>query len=164
MSDVFDTAKRSWVMSQIRGQGNKTTELAMIAALRAARITGWRRHVELRVHLKRHAKPTVAVLLKVRPDFIFREARLAIFVDGCFWHRCPLHSKLPESNREFWEGKLYRNIERDKTTARALRAAGWSVMRLWEHEMLDSKEVARRVRSRLRRAMRRQFQCREREA
>jgi DNA mismatch endonuclease, patch repair protein len=69
----------------------------------------------------------------VRPDIVFTRARLAIFVDGCFWHRCPIHGNVPRKNTHYWAPKLRRNVERDLATNRALRAAGWHVLRLWEH-------------------------------
>jgi len=84
--DVFTKAKRSQVMSRIRGRGNKETELALAKLLRAARISGWRRHSSI----------------IGRPDFTFHKERVVIFVDGCFWHCCPKHSNLPAQNRAFW--------------------------------------------------------------
>src|SRR5688500_1907499 len=83
MPDVFTPAKRSHVMSRIRGRGNKDTELALAALLRRNGIAGWRRH-----------QPVFG-----KPDFVFPKLRLAIFVDGCFWHCCPGHSNLPVNNR-----------------------------------------------------------------
>lgn len=71
---------------------------------------------------------------KVRPDIVFRRARLAVFVDGCFWHCCPEHGATPKSNTQYWELKLGRNVQRDRETDAALSAAGWLVVRLWEHE------------------------------
>lgn len=157
VSDVFDVAKRSEVMSRIRGKGNKTTEIALAAAFRKAGITGWRRHIPLKIKVKpsRGSGVLISEPLVVKPDFLFRQAKLAVFVDGCFWHQCPLHSKVPENNREFWEKKLRRNVDRDRQTNRALRAAGWSVLRLWEHELLDSVHAARKVRLRLRQCFKR---------
>jgi DNA mismatch endonuclease (patch repair protein) len=95
MPDVFSTQKRSEVMSKIRGKGNKETELEMISILKEFHMIGWRRN-----------QPIFG-----KPDFIFRKYRLAIFVDGCFWHQCPLHSNLPKNNEEFWKKKLQSNIE-----------------------------------------------------
>jgi DNA mismatch endonuclease (patch repair protein) len=152
VSDVFDVVKRSEVMSRIRGKGNKTTEIALAAALRKAGITGWRRHILLKVKAKpsRRSHALKLEIIVVRPDFIFRQAKLAVFVDGCFWHQCPLHSKVPENNREFWEQKLRRNVERDRETNRALRAAGWRVLRLWEHELQEPSGAIRKVKRQLR--------------
>ena len=151
MTDVFNTAKRSEVMSRIRGKGNKTTEVALAAALRKAGISGWRRHVTLKPKLmpKRASTKVKPEVLIVKPDFIFRQVKLAVFVDGCFWHQCPLHSKVPENNREFWEKKLKRNVQRDKFATIALRSAQWRVLRLWEHELADIDRVTRRIANRL---------------
>lgn len=136
MADVFSPAKRSDVMSRIRGKGNKTTELALAAAFRRAGIKGWRRHVVIKLALgPRLAQREGSAHLRVRPDFVFRRERVAVFVDGCFWHRCPLHSKIPANNREFWEKKLSRNVVRDKFVDRELKKAGWRVWRVWEHSL-----------------------------
>ncbi len=69
-----------------------------------------------------------------RPDIAFTSQRVAVFIDGCFWHRCPEHSTLPKANRDFWEAKLARNVERDRENDSALDALGWRVLRFWEHE------------------------------
>jgi DNA mismatch endonuclease (patch repair protein) len=79
----------------------------------------------------------------VRPDLIFGPARVAVFVDGCFWHRCPIHATHPVSNAEYWQGKFERNVERDRADDSALAAAGWTVLRVWEHE--DPFEAAERI-------------------
>ncbi len=116
MPDVFTKEKRSAVMALIRSRGNRDTELRMIALFREHGITGWRRNA--RVFGK--------------PDFVFRAAKVAVFVDGCFWHGCPRHATMPASNRVFWEAKLARNAARDREVTRALRKAGWRVLRVWE--------------------------------
>lgn len=139
MTDVFDTRKRSEVMSSIRGRDNKSTELALASAFRKAGIKGWRRHAVVKLDLgPRVAKRLGKVQLIVKPDFVFRRERVAVFVDGCFWHRCPLHSKVPENNREFWEQKLSRNVARDRLHDRELKKAGWRVWRVWEHCLRSS--------------------------
>ena len=116
MPDVFTKAKRSEVMSRIPGRGNKDTELALAKLLRRHHVTGWRRH-----------QPLIG-----KPDFIFRKARLAVFVDGCFWHGCPKHATKPKNNREFWQRKLEANKKRDLLVNRELRKLGWRVIRIWE--------------------------------
>ncbi len=136
MPDVFTKAKRSQVMSRIRGRGNKETELALAKLLRAACITGWRRHTSL----------------LGRPDFTFRKERVVIFVDGCFWHGCPNHSNVPANNRAFWSKKLSANKARDRLVTRTLRQIGWRVLRIWEHE-LGRKNVTRLL-QRISRALR----------
>ncbi|MFI5485643.1 very short patch repair endonuclease [Micromonospora echinaurantiaca] len=78
-----------------------------------------------------------------RPDIAFTRARLAVFVDGCFWHRCPEHGVIPKHNREWWEAKLRRNVERDREKDTALFALGWHVRHFWEHE--DPARVAEEV-------------------
>jgi DNA mismatch endonuclease (patch repair protein) len=129
MSDVFSSSKRSEVMARIRSRGNKSTEHALIAILRENEIKGWRRHQ--------------AVL--GRPDFIFRQRKLAVFVDGCFWHGCPRCYHAPRQNREFWKSKLNANRKRDKTVSAKLRASGWTVVRIWEHQLANKSAVASRI-------------------
>jgi DNA mismatch endonuclease (patch repair protein) len=135
MPDVFTKAKRSDVMSRIRSRGNKGTELAMIRVFRAHGITGWRRHQSV----------------FGKPDFIFPKLRLAVFVDGCFWHGCPIHATKPRSNAMFWRRKLAMNKARDRFVNRALRRAGWRVLRIWEHELVRKREAG--LIGRLRRAL-----------
>jgi DNA mismatch endonuclease (patch repair protein) len=79
----------------------------------------------------------------VRPDVVFTRARVAVFLDGCFWHRCPVHGNVPRSNSDYWGPKLDRNVARDRLVNAALRQAGWTVVRAWEHE--PPAEVAKRV-------------------
>ncbi|MGV1004863.1 MAG: very short patch repair endonuclease [Candidatus Nanopelagicales bacterium] len=69
-----------------------------------------------------------------RPDIAFTRARLAVFVDGCFWHRCPLHASMPKNNREWWAAKLEKTVERDLRKDDALRGLGWLPVHVWEHE------------------------------
>ena len=106
-------------MSRIRGHGNKDTELALVKLFRQHRITGWRRNQKV----------------FGRPDFIFRQARVAVFVDGCFWHGCPKHCKIPAGNRAFWKKKFAANKARDLRVNRELRKLGWRVIRIWEHDL-----------------------------
>lgn len=119
MVDIFTKAKRSEVMSRIRGHGNKDTELAFIKLLRYHHIFGWRRNQ----------------IFFGKPDFIFPSYNVAVFIDGCFWHGCPKHSTQPKSNRLFWERKLSNNRNRDKLVNRELRKRGWRVIRIWEHDL-----------------------------
>lgn len=81
--------------------------------------------------------------LRRRADVVFTRARLAVFVDGCFWHRCPQHATEPKSNAAWWQAKLDRNVARDRDTDAVLAAAGWLVLRVWEHE--DAQVAADRV-------------------
>lgn len=70
-----------------------------------------------------------------RPDLVFLGAKVAVFVDGCFWHRCPIHSVAPRTNQEFWEAKLSGNVARDRKNDGLLASQGWRVLRFWEHEV-----------------------------
>ncbi|MCX5654913.1 MAG: very short patch repair endonuclease [Planctomycetota bacterium] len=119
MADVLSKDRRSYCMSRIRGAGNKETELRMIRLLRANGITGWRRGWPL----------------FGRPDFVFPAARLAVFVDGCFWHGCPMHYTKPANNRAFWRRKLEANSARDRRVNRELKRLGWRILRIWEHDL-----------------------------
>jgi DNA mismatch endonuclease (patch repair protein) len=120
MADVFTKAKRSEVMALIRAHGNRDTELALIHLFRQERITGWRRH-----------RPVFG-----KPDFIFPKIRVAVFVDGCFWHACPKHATKPRNNAAFWRKKFTSNKARDQLVTRTLRSTGWRVLRIWEHELV----------------------------
>jgi DNA mismatch endonuclease (patch repair protein) len=119
MPDVFTKEKRSQVMSRIRGSGNKQTEVALARIFRSNGINGWRRNQSI----------------FGKPDFVFRKARVAVFVDGCFWHGCPQHGTMPKANRQFWQKKLSSNKNRDQLVNQTLRDAGWKVVRIWEHEL-----------------------------
>ncbi|HEX4264632.1 MAG TPA: very short patch repair endonuclease [Verrucomicrobiae bacterium] len=133
MADVFTKKKRSLVMAAVTSRGNKETELKLVSLLRSAGIGGWRRHEPLRGC----------------PDFTFRRNRLIIFVDGCFWHGCPQHCRMPKNNREYWTRKISRNLERDRTITRALKASGWKVLRVWSHSLRRPEIVVRRITSEL---------------
>ena len=75
-----------------------------------------------------------------RADIVFTRLRIAVFIDGCYWHGCPEHATLPKRNAEYWLPKLARNVERDRETDDLLSAAGWQVLRYWEHD--DADDVA----------------------
>ena len=138
-------------MSRIRGGGNKDTELALAKLLRANGISGWRRHALVRVasgkwQVTRKARASVLSpvtrhpSLTVRPDFVFPKSRTAVFVDGCFWHGCPRHATQPANNRAFWRRKLAGNKTRDRLVNRALRRAGWRVVRIWSANWQSREE------------------------
>ncbi len=136
MPDVFTKAKRSEVMSLIKGKGNKRTEGAMVKILRAEKITGWRRHLPL----------------PGRPDFTFRNERLSVFIDGCFWHGCPKCYRAPKSNRKFWADKVAYNRQHDLAVNRVLKKIGWRVLRIWQHSLQkrDRKRLITRIEKSLR--------------
>lgn len=81
---------------------------------------------------------------KARPDIAFTRRKVAVFVDGCFWHLCPEHGRIPGGNNaNYWQGKLRGNSQRDKADTEALEACGWTVLRIWEHEPVE--EAVRRI-------------------
>jgi DNA mismatch endonuclease (patch repair protein) len=135
MPDIFTKAKRSEVMSRIRGKGNKRTEGVLVQLFREEGIAGWRRHLKL----------------PGKPDFTFRKERLTVFVDGCFWHGCPKCYRAPKGNRKFWESKISRNRERDREVNRELKKRGWRVLRIAEHSL--KKRDRKRLISRIERAL-----------
>lgn len=78
-----------------------------------------------------------------KADIVFTRAHIAVFIDGCFWHGCPVHATHPKRNSDYWGPKLARNVQRDVETTAALEAAGWRVLRFWEHE--EPEDVANRI-------------------
>ena len=79
----------------------------------------------------------VSESIRSRPDIVFNGARVAVFVDGCFWHGCPDHGTVPKNNRGWWSEKLCANTERDVRTTTTLQTEGWNVIRIWEHEPVE---------------------------
>lgn len=130
MADVFSKSKRSEVMSRIRGSGNKNTELALAQLFRKYGVTGWRRN-----------QPLFG-----KPDFTFHTQRTVVFVDGCFWHGCPKHARMPSSNCAFWIKKLSANKKRDLLVKKTLQSQGWNVIRIWEHELKNHDLLTTRLR------------------
>lgn len=122
MADIWTKKKRSEVMSLIRGKGNKETENALLVLLRQNKITGWRRHL----------------YLPGKPDFAFPKQKVAVFVDGCFWHGCPKCYTRPKTNRAFWDRKREDNMARDRRVTGQLRRQGWKVLRIWQHSLKKS--------------------------
>jgi DNA mismatch endonuclease (patch repair protein) len=111
---------RSRAMGAIHGRGNRTTEVRLRLILVRAGLKGWVMHPSS---------------IDGCPDFFFKKERLAIFVDGCFWHGCPTCGHFPKSNAKFWEAKIKRNRRRDINTTRRLRSRSIRVLRIWEHEL-----------------------------
>ena len=95
------------------------------------------------LRFRKHARPLSG--LRCTADVVFPAARVAVFIDGCFWHGCPEHGRRPTTNSAYWTRKLDRNIARDRRNDSALTDAGWTVMRAWEHE--PPAEVADRIAS-----------------
>jgi DNA mismatch endonuclease, patch repair protein len=123
-------AERSRTMQAVRGKGNRSTELRLRDLLRAARLSGWRRHLPL----------------PGRPDFAWRAERVAVFVDGCFWHGCPVCSRAPPATNEaFWRHKIEANQRRDRRITRQLRKDEWSVIRVWEHSLKHPNGALARI-------------------
>lgn len=121
MADVFDSKKRSDIMSKVRSNNNKSTELALIKFFKENNITGWKRNYPVKGH----------------PDFVFLDKKIAVFVDGCFWHghqNCR-YFVMPKSNTEYWENKINNNIARDKIIYERLSKLGWNVLIVWECEL-----------------------------
>ena len=114
------TPGRSRNMASIKRTDTKP-ELALRSALHAL---GMRFRKDLRIDLG---------AVKPRPDIVFTRARVAVFVDGCFWHCCPEHGRRPRQNVDYWDPKLARNVERDRRYDDALEEADWTVVRVWEH-------------------------------
>lgn len=125
--DTFTPEKRSWIMAQVKSSGSKSTEEKFRVLLRQHGITGWRRNFPL----------------LGKPDFVFPKARLAVFVDGCFWHGHPKKCRMPKTNRDYWEKKIGRNVSRDRAVSRELRTRGWKVLRIWEHRVSDASTLKR---------------------
>lgn len=132
--DICSAETRSFVMSRIRGRDTKP-EMILRRALAAIGVRGYRLHADV----------------PGRPDLAFGKIKLAVFVDGCFWHGCPRCAiPMPRSNRDYWLPKLALNARRDRRTNRKLRSMGWSVMHIWEHQLrgdpvASAARVARRV-------------------
>ena len=116
-------------MQAIRAKGNKSTELKMVALLRQSNITGWRRHLPL----------------PGKPDFTFKKEKVTVFVDGCFWHKCPKCYREPKTNADFWRNKIQTNVKRDRKVTNELRKAGWSVCRIWECRLKKPAPVISRI-------------------
>ena len=133
MADVYSKRKRSAVMAAVRSTGNKVTELSLVRIFRAHGIKGWRRHLPL----------------PGKPDFVFQKERVALFVDGCFWHGCPKHLRTPKTNKAYWRRKIATNRIRDVRVRRVLRQGGWSVLRVWEHELKNEPKLVQRLRASL---------------
>lgn len=117
--DSVSLQERSRIMGNVKARGNKSTELKLIKLFKESGLTGWKRNYHV----------------KGKPDFVFLPQRVAIFVDGCFWHGCEDHCRIPSSNQDYWLTKINRNKERDIATTATFQERNWKVIRIWEHEL-----------------------------
>lgn len=124
MADVFDSKKRSDIMSKVRSNNNKSTELALIKFFKENNITGWKRNYPVKGH----------------PDFVFLDKKIAVFVDGCFWHGHDCRNTRPSDNAEYWNKKRERNMKHDKEVTALFEQRGWTVIRIWECELKKKKK------------------------
>lgn len=119
MADVYDKKTRSAVMRKVRSKGNKSTELKLIAFFKDNNITGWKRNYKVKGH----------------PDFVFLDKKIAIFVDGCFWHGHDCRNTRPKENSEYWAKKRAQNMRHDREITSIFENRGWTVIRIWECEL-----------------------------
>jgi len=131
--DTVGKRKRSEIMAKVRARGNASTELKVLKILRQNGITGWRRHL-----------PVFG-----RPDFAFPKARVALFVDGCFWHGCPRCYSPPKTSPGFWRRKVAGNKRRDRKVSRRLRKDGWKVLRIRECQLKTPSRLLRLIEKRV---------------
>lgn len=129
MTDSFDQTQRSFVMRQIKGEKNLSTEIKLLTIFNQNKVTGWRRKFKL----------------FGKPDFVFPLKRIAVFVDGCFWHGHGCRKVKPLTNQEYWERKIDRNTQRDREVNRALKNNNWKVIRIWECELKNLDIVKNKV-------------------
>lgn len=119
MSDVFDKSKRSEIMSAVHSKKNKSTELKLIEVFKKNNIRGWRRNYKVKGH----------------PDFVFLNKKVAVFVDGCFWHGHDCRNTRPADNADYWQKKRERNMCHDIEITELFEGRGWKVIRIWECEL-----------------------------
>ena len=124
--DKVTKEKRSKIMSAIRSK-NTTPEMTLRKEM-------WAQGLRYRIHYG-----------KEKIDVAFPSRKLAIFVDGCFWHSCPLHSHIPKSNEKYWVAKLKKNRERSKGKDDRLEREGWTILHFWEHEINNKKNVVAEI-------------------
>lgn len=125
MADIFNEEKRSDIMRRVKSKENKSTELRLIEIFKQNGIIGWRRNYQVKGH----------------PDFVFLKERIAVFVDGCFWHGHNCRNTCPTSHQEYWQKKRERNIKHDKEVTHMFESRGWTVLRIWECELKKKNET-----------------------
>ena len=128
--DSLSTDERSRLMAKVRSKGNRSTEVRVRMALIRSGIRGWTLHPRD---------------VPGAPDFWFGSERLAVFVDGCFWHGCRRCLRIPKQNREYWGAKIQGNIRRARQINRTLAKLGVRVIRIWEHDVREDESLARAV-------------------
>lgn len=137
MVDNLTPEDRRKTMQAVKGKGT-SLERQLSAMLAGMGLSGWKKNVSD---------------ITGQPDVVFPQEQVLIFIDGCFWHGCPqCNRKLPQTNREYWERKIARNVARDKRNTQSLADSGWRVIRIWEHEMQDAT-TRNDIRSRVREAL-----------
>jgi len=130
MSDNLKPDDRKRTMQAVKSKGTRL-EKRLFAMLAGMGISGWKKNVKN---------------ITGKPDVAFLNQKIAIFVDGCFWHGCPYcRRKLPETNHEYWERKIKRNVELAESYNEQLSRDGWAVIRIWEHEIKDAKTLKPRL-------------------
>ena len=128
MTDVHTKEQRSYNMSQIKSKDTKP-EVALKKAI-----------------VKSGINPSFNNnKITGKPDIVFIRKKIAIFIDGCFWHKCPTCFRLPKTNRKFWRKKINSNVKRDRKINRTLKKQGWKILRIWEHEIKKISEINRKV-------------------
>lgn len=127
--DRVSKETRSRVMSSVRSKNTRLEE-KLVSILEGAGVHGFARY---------------APELPGTPDVAFMDKKVAVFLDSCFWHGCPKHLRMPSSNTEYWQSKIKRNVARDRRQRSALRRLGWSVIRVWEHDLQNPRQIYRKL-------------------
>ncbi len=125
MTDTVSEKKRSDIMKANKPKGNKSTELKLIQLFKQLGLKGWRRNYKI---------------VGSKPDFVFRNKRIAVFADGCFWHGHNCRNLTPKQNSEYWQKKIENNRIRDKQINERLEQKGWKVIRVWECEIKEKNK------------------------
>ena len=125
MGDVFSKEDRSAIMRSVKSKNTKSTELTVIKLFKENHITGWRHNYNVKGH----------------PDFVFLNKKVAIFVDGCFWHGHDCRNTRPSENSEYWAKKRERNVRHDKEINVLFEKRGWTVLRIWECELKKKNQA-----------------------
>ena len=125
MADIFNNEKRSEIMRKVKSKKNKSTELRLIDIFKQNGITGWKRNYPVKGH----------------PDFVFLKEKVAVFVDGCFWHGHDCRNTRAAENKEQWQKTCERNMKNDKDVTVMYEARRWKVLRIWECELKKRNET-----------------------